>query len=65
MLLQTSDSTVTLVDLVFMMCNAVQRYIRMEGRAGSAKCGANSFHIGGPGADSPCPRSRGCIQRYY
>ena len=45
---------VTLVDLAFRMGNAVQRYIRMEGRASSAKCGANSFHIGGPTTDTPC-----------
>ena len=36
------------------MGNAVTRYIRLEGRASNAKCGAPSFHIGGPGADSPC-----------
>ena len=36
----------SLVDFIFKMGNAVQRTIRLEGRATSAKCGANTRNIG-------------------
>ena len=53
-LFQTTDPTTTLVDFAFLTGNAVQRYIRLEGRVASAKCGAPTLHIGGTGPDSPC-----------
>ena len=53
MLLQTSDATVTLTDMVFMMGNSVARNFRLEGRAASAKTGANSFQFGGALTTAP------------
>ena len=51
-LFQTTDTLNYLVDFGFLMANAVQRNIRLEGRA-IAKCGAPSFHIGGTDIANP------------
>jgi hypothetical protein len=49
---ETTDGTITLVDFIFKTA-LNQRNIRYEARAGSAKTGAPSFHIGGSDPDNP------------
>ena len=51
--LQTSDATVTLTDMVFIMGNSFTRNFRLEGRAANAKTGANSFQFGGSDPVAP------------
>ena len=49
----TTDPTTTLVDLVFVTGNASSRNFRMEGRAATAKTGANSFQFGNSDLTNP------------
>ena len=41
------------MDFGFLIGNAVQRNIRLEGRVAHAACGAPTFHLGGPTLDTP------------
>ncbi|MEI9944971.1 MAG: hypothetical protein WDN26_12240 [Chitinophagaceae bacterium] len=49
---ETTDPSTTLVDFIFKTATS-QRNIRYEARAGSAKTGSPSFHIGGSNPDNP------------
>jgi hypothetical protein len=49
---ETTDPTTTLVDYIFRTANG-QRNFRYEARAGMAKTGSPSFHIGGVSPDAP------------
>ena len=46
-LFKTTDTLNYLVDFAFMMANAIQRDLRLEGRAPYAKAGTPSFLLGG------------------